>query len=129
MSGDIDFSASTSGFFHKSEKISSETITTNGVFRPKNRYPHNDFGTNRGKDEKGNSEMSESPFSPTNHCFGINKIDKSDVLNCPSSSASSSTTKVFTATNTITKPGLFTPGRDSIKQSVKTGTSLVGEKI
>ena len=25
--------------------------------------------------------MSESPFSPSNHCFGINKIDRSDVLN------------------------------------------------
>ena len=51
-----------------------------------------------------------------------------DVLNCPSSSASSSAPKVFkTTTNTITKPGLFIPGRD-IKQLVKTGTSLVGEK-
>ena len=27
----IDFSSSTSGFYHKSEKISSETITTNRV--------------------------------------------------------------------------------------------------
>ena len=35
------------------------------------------------------------------------------------SSASSSTAKVFTATtNTITKSGLFIPGRDSIKQYV-----------
>ena len=52
-----------------------------------------------------------------------------DVLNCPSSSASSSTPKVFkTTTNTITKPGLFIPGRDIIKQLVKTGTSLMGEK-
>ena len=52
-----------------------------------------------------------------------------DVLNCPSSSASSSAPKVFkTTTNTITKPGLFIPGRDIIKQLVKTGTSLVGEK-
>ena len=51
-----------------------------------------------------------------------------DVLNCPSSSASSSAPTVFkTTTNTITKPGLFIPGRD-IKQLVKTGTSLVGEK-
>ena len=48
------FSASTCGFCHKSEKISSETITTNGVFRPKNIYPHHNFGTNRGKDEKDN---------------------------------------------------------------------------
>ena len=83
-----DFSASTSGFCYKSEKTSSETITTNRVFRPKNRYPHHDFGTNRGKDGKVNFEISESLFSSSNHCFGINKIDRSDVLNCPSSSAS-----------------------------------------
>ena len=51
------------------------------VFRRKNRYPYHDFGANRGKDRKGNFEMSESPFSPSNHCFGINKIDRSDVLN------------------------------------------------
>ena len=57
------------------------------VFRPKNRYLHHDFGTNRGKDRKGNFEMPESPFSPSNHCFGINKIHRSYVLNCPSSSA------------------------------------------
>ena len=44
--------------------------------------------------------------------------------------ACSSTTKVFTTTtNTITKPRLFIPGRDSIKKSVKTGTSLVGGKF
>ena len=55
----IGFSASTSGFCHKSKKISSETITTNRVFRPRNRYPHHDFGTNRGKDRKDNFEMSE----------------------------------------------------------------------
>ena len=101
------------------------------IFRPKNRYPHHhDFGTNTGKDEKDYFEMSESPFLPTNHCFGINKIDRSDVLNCLSSSASFSIAKVFTTTtNKITKPGLFIPGRDSIKQSVKTGTSFVGGKF
>ena len=49
--GHIDFSASTSGFCHKYEKISSETVTTNRVFRPKNKYTYHDFGTNRGKDE------------------------------------------------------------------------------
>ena len=126
----IDFSASTSGFCHKSEKISSETITTNRFFRSKNRYPHHDFGTNRGKDEKGSFEISESLFLPLSHCFGINKIDRSDVLNFPSSSARSSTAKVFTTTtNTITKPGLLISGRDSIKQSVKTGTYLVGGKF
>ena len=32
----IDFSASTSGFCHKYEKISSETTTANSVFKPKN---------------------------------------------------------------------------------------------
>ena len=53
----IDISASTSGFCHKPEKISSETITINKDFRPKNRYSHHDFGTNRGKDGKGNFEM------------------------------------------------------------------------
>ena len=58
MSGDINFSASTSAFCHESEKISSETITANRVSRPKNRYPHHDFGNNRGKDEKDNFEMS-----------------------------------------------------------------------
>ena len=74
--------------------------------------------------------MSEFPFSPSNHRFGINKINRSDVLNCPRSSARSSTAKVFiTTTNTITKPGLFIPGRESIKQSVKTETSLVGGKF
>ena len=82
----IGFSASTSEFCHKSEKISSETITTNRVFRPKNRCPHHDFDTNRGKYRKGNSEMPESPFSLSNQCFGIKKIDRSDVLNCPSNS-------------------------------------------
>ena len=30
---------------------------------------------------------------PSNHCFGINKTDRSDVLNYPSSSAISSTSK------------------------------------
>ena len=99
----IDFSTSTSGFCHKAEKISSETITTNRLFRSKNRYPHHDFGTNRGKDE-----MPESSFSLSNHRFGINRIDKSDLLNCPSSSACSSTARVLTTTtNTITKPSLF----------------------
>ena len=67
----IDFSASTSGFCHKPEKISSETITTNRVFRPKTRYPHHDFGNIRGNDRKGNFEMTESSFSPSNHCFGL----------------------------------------------------------
>ena len=119
----IGLSASTSGFCHKSEKISSETITR--VFRPKNRYPHHDFGTNRGKYRKGNFEMPESPFSLSNQCFGINKIDRSDVLNCPSNSACLFKAKVFTTTTTtITKPSLFIPGRDSIKKSVKTGTFL-----
>ena len=38
--------------------------------------------------------------------------------------------KVFTTkTNTITIPSLFIPGRDSIKQSVKTGTSFMGGKF
>ena len=64
----IDFSASTSGFCHK---ISSETIRTIRVFRPKTRYPHHDFGNIRGNDRKGNFEMTESPFSPSNHCFGL----------------------------------------------------------
>ena len=74
--------------------------------------------------------MSKSPFSPSKHCFGKNKIDRSDVLNYRSSSASSFTAKVFTTTiNAITKPGLFIPGRDTINQSVKTGTSLVGGKF
>ena len=51
-------------------------------------------------------------------------------INCPSRSVSSSTAKVFTTTtNKITKPSLFIPGRDSIKQSVKTGSSLVGGKF
>ena len=67
----IDFSPSPSGICHKSEKISSKTITTNRVFRPKNRYPHYVFGTNRGKDRKGNFEIPESSFSSSNHCFGI----------------------------------------------------------
>ena len=66
----IDFSASTSRLCHKSEKISSDTITTNRVFRPDNRYLHHDCGTNRGKDGKSNLEI--SPFSPSNHSFGIN---------------------------------------------------------
>ena len=118
------------GFVINLKKISFETITTNRVFRSKNRYPCHDFGTNRGKYTKDNFEMPESPSSPSNHCFGINKIDRSDVLNCSSSSAWSSTAKVFTTTtNTIPKPSLFIPCSDSIKQSVKTGTSLVGGKF
>ena len=118
------------GFVINPKKVSSEIITTNRVFRSENRYPHHDFGDNRGKDEKSNFEMSESPFLPANHCFGINKIERSDVLNCPSSSASSSTAKIFTiAPNAITKPGLPIPGRDSIKQSVKTGISLEDRKF
>ena len=93
-------------------------------------YPHHGFGTNRGKDGKGNFEISESPFLPAKHCFGIDKIDRSDVLNYPSSSTRSSTSKVFTTTtNRITKSGLFIPGRYSIKESVKTWTSLVGGKF
>ena len=58
-------------------------------------------------------------------------IDRSDdFLNCLSSSACSSTAKVFTTTiNTITKPNVSIPIRDSIKQSVKTVTSLVGRKL
>ena len=59
--------------------------------------------------------MLESPFSLLNHCVGISKIDRSDVLNCPSSSASSSTAKAFT-TNTLVIPGLLIPGRDKFKQ-------------
>ena len=63
--------------------------------------------------------MSESPFSPSNHCFRINKTDRSHALNFSSSSASSPVAKTFTArTNTIPKPGLFIPGRDSIKQGL-----------
>ena len=77
-----------------------------------------DFSASTEKDEKGNFEISEYLFSPSNHCFGVNKIEKSDILNCLSSFACLSTAKVFTTTNTITKPGLFKPGRDSIKQSV-----------
>ena len=80
-----------------------------------------DFSASTEKDEKGNFEISEYLFSPSNHCFGVNKIEKSDILNCLSSFACLSTAKVFTTTNTITKPGLFKPGRDSIKQSVYLG--------
>ena len=97
-------------FCHKSEKISSETTATN-------RYPRHEFGTNRGKDRKGNFKMPESPFSPSNHCFGVNQIDRSDELNCPSCSACPSTAKLFTTTTTtITKPSLFIPGRDSLSK-------------
>ena len=54
----------------------------------------------------------------------------SDVLNYPSSSDCSSTAKVFTTTtNAIFKPSLFIPGRDGIKQSANTGTSLVCGKF
>ena len=58
-------------------------------------------------------------------------IDRSDdFLNCLSGSARSSTAKVFSTTiNTITKPNVSIPIRDSIKQSVKTVTSLVGRKL
>ena len=55
-------------------------------------------------------------LQPSNHCFGINKIDRSGVFNCPSSSASSSIAKVFiTTTDTITESGFFILGRDNIK--------------
>lgn len=60
-------------------------------------------------------------FSHPQTTFGVNKIEKSDILNCLSSFACLSTAKVFTTTNTVTKPGLFKPGRDSIKQSVYLG--------
>ena len=57
-------------------------------------------------------------------------INRSDIINCPNSSANPSTAKAFTTTTTtITKPGLFIPERDNIKQSIKTGTSLVGGKF
>ena len=74
--------------------------------------------------------MSESPFSPSKHCLEINKTDKSGVFNCPGSSSSSSIVEIFTTTttNTTTQPGLFIPGRNNIKQSVKKETSLVGGK-
>ena len=74
--------------------------------------------------------MSESPFSPRNNSLRIKKIDRSHMLNCQSSSASSSTPKVFkTRTNNkITKPDLLISGRDN-RQSVKTGTSLVNGKF
>ena len=114
--------------FNEQRRI--ETILPKRIFRPQIRYPHHEFGTNRGKDGKGNFEMLESPFSPSNHCFIINKIDRYDAFNCPSSSPGLYTAKVFTtATNTITKLGLFILGRDSIKQSVKTRTSLVPGKF
>ena len=55
-------------------------------------------------------------LQPSNHCFGINKIDRSGVFNCPSSSANSSIAKVFiTTTDTITESGFFILGRDNIK--------------
>ena len=40
------------------------------------------------KDKKGNLEMAESSSPPSNHCFVIDKTDRFDVLNCPSSSTS-----------------------------------------
>ena len=63
--------------------------------------------------------MSESPFSSSNHCFGINKTDRSDVLDYASSSASLPTAKLFTTTNTITKLGLLIPGRDVLNSLSK----------
>ena len=59
--------------------------------------------------------------------FWINKIDRADVLNCPNSSAKSSTAKIITTTtNKMIKPDLFILGTDCIKPSVKTATSFVG---
>ena len=112
----IDFPASASGFCHKYEKIISKTVPANKIFRPKNRYSNYSFGTNRERNGKGNFEESKSPFSPSNHCFGINKFDSSDVLNCTRSSASSSTAKLFIIANTIPILELFIPGKNSIKQ-------------
>ena len=96
------FSASSSVFCHKSEKIDTHAMN---------------FVTAEEKDGKGNLEMSESSFSPSKHCFEIDKIDRFDVLNFPSSSTSSCTAKVYTiTTNTITKPGFDSVGSDSIKK-------------
>lgn len=44
------------------KKIDSETVPANKIFRPKNRYPQHEFGTNKEKDGKGNIEMPEYPF-------------------------------------------------------------------
>ena len=66
----------------------------------------------------------QSPFSPSNHSFGINKIDRFDVLKCPGSSGSSSMAKLFTTT-TITNPGWV--GRvENLRLNI--GTSLRWEE-
>ena len=92
------FSASSSVFCRKSKTIDTRAMN---------------FATAEEKDGKGNLEISESSFSPSNHCFEIEKIDRFDVLNFPSSSTSSSTAKVFTiTTNIITKPGFDSVGSD-----------------
>ena len=63
-------------------------------------------------------------------CFGNNKTDRSDAFNSSGSSSSSSIAEVFTKTTNITsKPGLFLPDRDSIKQCVKKETYSVGGKF
>ena len=56
-------------------------------------------------------------------CFKNNKTDRSDAFNYSGSSSSSSVAEVFTKTTNVTsKPGLFIPDRDSIKQCVKKET-------
>ena len=72
----------------------------------------------------------QSLFSPPQTtALELTKTDRSDVFNCPGISSSSSVAEVFaTTTNTTTKPGLFIPGRDNIKQPVKNVTSSVGGK-
>ena len=119
----IDFSASMSGFCQKSEKMSSGTIPQNKFFWSENRYFHHHFCSNRRKDRKCNFEMSESVFFLTlSLCFGINKIDSSDVLSCPSRFASSSTARAFTKT-TINKDVLNSVSKQKLLSWVKVNQS------
>ena len=105
----------------------------NRNFRSKTRYLDYDFSTNRKKLEKAILKIfkyQDLLFDPKNHCSEITRIDRLNVLNCPSSPAGSSTAKIFTGTtNIITKSVLLIPGRDSITESVRIGTSLVGGKF
>ena len=72
----------------------------------------------KGKMEKVNLKCQNLLSWPhSDLCFGIEKIYGFDFLNCPSSSASLSAAKIFTAAiNIFFIPGLFTPGRDDMKQ-------------
>ena len=73
--------------------------------------------------------MSDFLFSPPNHCFALNEIDRFDVLYCPNNFCQ----LVYSqAIYNNSKYNIYTrliPSRGGIKQFFETGTSLVSGKF